>query len=126
MINPRLLSFGLFIALGLNSNVVWAARDLSVNPNSALVATAIGIFFWFWVVFVTLRTILRNPVRGTGLVLGILTTFLIVLLLPVFIVFKFNISGFLTIMVFIACFVLAYLWLNLMEKMFPELGRREL
>ena len=125
MTKQRLLSFGLFIALSLSTNVVSAARDFSANPNSGLVATAVGIVFWLWVLFVILRAILGNPVRGTGLVLGMISFFLIALALPFYIMAKLDLSALLTILVFIASMVLAFLWLNLMEKIFPEIGRRQ-
>ena len=125
MSKQRLISLGLFVALILSTNVVLAARDFSANPNSGLVAFGGGVVFTVWLIFVTLRTIVRNPVRGTGVVLGIISFFLIALALPFYLMIKLELSGVWVIVVFIGCMTFAYLWLNLVERMFPEVGERE-
>ena len=121
----RLISIGLFVTLSLSTNVTLAARDFSANPNSGLVAFGAGVVFTVWLIFVTLKTIVTNPVRGTGLVLGMTSFFLIALALPFYLMIKFELSGLWVIVAFIGCMTVAYLWLNLVERMFPEVGERE-
>lgn len=110
----------LFLVLMVFTDMAWAARDCSANPNCSLFSGILEIVFWGALILSAINIIIKEPIRGTVKVLSYIFPFLLGLGLPMYVFINFNVDGWLAGVTWIGSWFLAYQYINLHVKIFPE------
>ena len=114
----------MFFALLFYPTAVLAARDPTLSPLGGIVSSVGGALFFFYLIFSAILIIIRNPFRGLARVLSFLFPYVLGFGLPIYIWLTWDLEGLLIGAVWIGSWVLAFLYLELHGKLFPEDTRR--